>query len=65
MKYKISYEIERYEVRLILKNGKEISGNICFYGEEEAVCFALTYEQEHPGRKAKIHRVEKAIVEEA
>ena len=63
MEYSISYEIERYEVRLTI-GGNDLCGNNYFYCEEDAVSFALKYEQEHPGWRAKILRIEKAIIEE-
>ena len=63
MKYNISYEIERYEVRLAI-NGSDLGGNNFFYCEEDAVAFALQYEREHPKWIATILRVEKAIIEE-
>ena len=59
----ISYEIERYEVRLTL-NGKDLGGNNYFYCEEDAVNFALEYEREHPKWRTMILRIEKAIIEE-
>ena len=64
MKYTISYEIVRYEVRLTI-NGNDLGGNNYFYCEEDAVAFAWAYEQEHPGWTATILRLERAIVEEA
>ena len=63
MKYSISYEIERYEVRLTI-NGNDLGGNNIFYCEEDAVDFKLKYEREHPEWRATILRVERAIIEE-
>lgn len=63
MKYSISYEIERYDVRLTI-NGNDLGGNNFFYCEEDAVGFALKYERDHPGWKATILRIERAIIEE-
>jgi hypothetical protein len=66
MKYSISYEIERYEVRLIAKSScSDLGGNNFFCCEEDAVEFAFNYVKEHPDWTFKILRVEKAIVSEA
>lgn len=66
MPYKISYEIDRYEVHLYVKaNGHDLGGNNFFYNEEEAVNFAKNYEKEHPDWTAVVFKRERARIQEA
>ena len=63
-KYSCSYEIVRYEVRLLI-SGSDLGGNNYFDTEEDAIAFALEYEKEHPKWTATILRVERIVFEEA
>lgn len=60
--YTISYEIERYEVRLYV-NGNDLGGHNYFYCEEEAVAYARQYVEEHPDWTARVFRLERAVIE--